>query len=120
MASLDIFGAIATTGTAAVVVGVIAAVYPGTLAERVRIVGALAIWFGVVVVLTTLGVFDPVRGFGVPALGLAIIVPMVVIAFVVMSSGERFAGVMAMPMPALIATHVLRVLGLMFLLLWSD
>jgi hypothetical protein len=61
-----------------------------------------------------------VRGFGVPALGLAIIVPMAVIAFVAMSSTERLGRVMAMPMPALIATHVLRVLGLMFLQLWSD
>jgi hypothetical protein len=119
MASLDIIGAIVATATAAIVVGSLAAVYPGTPAHRVRIVIAFTAWFALVVLLTAFDVFDPVRGFGVPALGLAIIVPIAVLAFAALGSADRFARVAAIPMPALIATHILRVLGLQFLLLWS-
>ena len=40
-------------------------------------------------------------------------------AFVATSSGERLQRVLAIPMPALILTHVLRILAVQFLLLWS-
>jgi hypothetical protein len=120
MALLDIIAAVAATATAAVVVGVIGVVYPGTLVERVRIVVAFAVWFVLIVVLAALNVFDPFRGFGVPALGFAVVVPMVVMALAARSSAERLARVMAMSMTALIAIHVLRILGLEFLLLWSG
>jgi hypothetical protein len=119
MALLDMIGAIVATGTAAIVVGSLAAVYPGSPAQRVRIIVAFTAWFVLVVLLSVFDVFDPVRGFGVPALGFAVIVPIVVLAFAALGSADRFARVSAIPMPALIAVHILRILGLQFLLLWS-
>ncbi len=119
MASLDILAAIALTASAAILVGTIVAIYPGTLAARLRIAGVFAVWFVLVALSSALGLLDPVKGLGVPALGVAIVAPIAVIVFAVASSRQRLAHVMAMPMPALIATHVLRVLGLLFLLLWS-
>ena len=120
MASLDVIAAIAATATAAVVVGTIAAIYPGTLTARLRILAAFAIWFVLVVLLAAFGVFDPVRGFGVPALGIAVAGSMAVIAVLALSSPERASRVAVLPMAPLIAVHVLRILGLMFLLLWSS
>ena len=80
---------------------------------------AFALWFTLVVLASGFGLLDPVKGFGVPALGFAIVVPIVVMAFVATSSGERLQRVLAIPMPALILTHVLRILAVQFLLLWS-
>ncbi len=119
MASLDIIGAITMTAAAAVLVGTIAAAYPGPLPARLRLIAAFALWFTLVVLASGLGLPDPVTGFGVPALGFAIVVPIVVMAFVATSSGERLQRVLAIPMPALILTHVLRILAVQFLLLWS-
>ncbi|MFZ0125798.1 MAG: hypothetical protein WAL48_16645 [Xanthobacteraceae bacterium] len=119
MASLDVIGAITMTAAAAFLVGTIAAVYPGPLPARLRLIGAFALWFTLVVLASGLGLLDPVTGFGVPALGFAIVVPIVVMAFVATSSGERLQRVLALPMPALILTHVLRILAVQFLLLWS-
>ena len=119
MASLDIVGAVSLTGAAAFLVGTIAAAYPATLSARLRVIAAFALWFILIVLASGLDLLDPVKGFGMPALGFAIAVPIVVMAFVATSSGERWARVLAIPMPPLIATHVLRILAVQFLLLWS-
>ena len=70
MASLDIIGAISLTGAAAFLVGTIAAVYPATLSARLRVIGAFALWFTLIVLASGLDLLDPVKGFGMPALGL--------------------------------------------------
>jgi putative effector of murein hydrolase LrgA (UPF0299 family) len=119
MASLDVIAAIDITATAAVLVGTIAAAYPGPLPARLRIVGAFVLWFTLVVLASGFDLLDPVKGFGMPALAFAFLIPMVAIAFAATSTAERWQRVLAIPMAALILTHVLRVLGVEFLMLWS-
>jgi len=119
MASLDIIGAISLTAAAAFLVGTIAAAYPATLAERLRVIAGFALWFTLIVLASAFDLLDPVKGFGVPALGFAIVVPIAVMAFAAIGSGERRQRVRAIPMPALILPHVLRILAIQFLLLWS-
>jgi hypothetical protein len=119
MASLDIIGAITMTAAAAFLVGTIAAAYPATLSARLRVIGAFALWFTLIVLASGIGLLDPVKGFGVAALGFAIVLPIVVMAFAATGSAERWQRVLAIPMPALILTHVLRILAVQFLLLWS-
>jgi hypothetical protein len=119
MASLDIIGAISLTAAAAFLVGTIAAVYPATLSARLRVIAAFALWFALVVLVSGLDLLDPVKGFGVPALGFAIVIPIAVMAFAAAGSGERWRHVLAIPMPALILPHMLRILAIQFLLLWS-
>lgn len=120
MASLDIIGSIDITAAAAVLVGTIATAYPAPLPARLRVVAAFALWFTLIVLASALDLLDPVKGFGVPALGFAIVVPIAVMAFAAAGGGERWQRVLAIPMPALIATHVLRILAVQFLLLWST
>jgi hypothetical protein len=120
MASVDIIGAITTTAAAAFLVGTIAAAYPGPLPARLRIIAGFALWFTLIVLASALDLLDPVKGFGVPALGFAILVPIAVMAFAAAGSGERWQQVRAIPMPALILPHVLRILAIQFLLLWTG
>jgi hypothetical protein len=120
MASLDIIGAITTTAAAAFLVGTIAAAYPGPLLARLRIIAGFALWFTLIVLASALDLLDPVKGFGVPALGFAILVPIAVMAFAAAGGGERWQQVRAIPMPALILPHVLRILAIQFLLLWTG
>src|SRR5215472_5689438 len=110
MASLDIIGAITMTAAAAFLVGTIAVAYPASLAERLRVIAGFALWFTLIVLASALGLLDPVKGFGVPALGFAIVVPIAAMAFAAAGNGERWQRVLATPMPALIVTHVLRIL----------
>jgi hypothetical protein len=120
MASVDIIGAITTTAAAAFLVGTIAAAYPGPLPARLRIIAGFALWFTLIVLASALDLLDPVKGFGVPALGFAILVPIAVMAFAAAGSGERWQQVRAIPMPAVILPHVLRILAIQFLLLWTG
>jgi hypothetical protein len=120
MASVDIIGAITTTAAAAFLVGTIAAAYPGPLPARLRIIAGFALWFTLIVLASALDLLDPVKGFGVPALGFAILVPIAVMAFAAAGSGERWQQVRAIPMPAVILPHVLRILAIQFLLLWTS
>jgi hypothetical protein len=120
MASLDIIGAITVTAAAAFLVGTIAAAYPATLPARLRVIAGFALWFTLIVLASALDLLDPVKGFGVPALGFAIVVPIAVMAFAAAGSGERWQQVRAIPMPALILPHVLRILAIQFLLLCTE
>ena len=101
MASLDVIAAIDITATAAVLVGTIAAAYPGPLPARLRIVGAFVLWFTLVVLASGFDLLDPVKGFGMPALAFAFLIPMVAIAFAATSTAERWQRVLAIPMAAL-------------------
>ena len=119
MASLDIIGAISLTGAASFLVGTIATAYPATLSARLRVIAGFALWFTLIVLASALDLLDPVKGFGVPALGFAIVIPIAAMAFAAAGSGARWQQVRAIPMPALILPHVLRILAIQFLLLWT-
>src|SRR5262249_54088507 len=96
----------------------IAAAYPATLAERLRVIAGFALWFTLIVLASAFDLLDPVKGFGVPALGFAIVIPIAVMAFAAIGSRERWQRVRAIPMPALILPPVLRLLAIRFLLWW--
>ena len=115
--SLDLITAIDLTACAAIVVGTLALVYPGPLRSRARLAIGFAAWFAAIATLCGLGVFHPVTGTGTIGLGVAIVGPALVVLAIVASSAERRDRVLSMPLAPLIGVHVVRVLGLNFLLL---
>lgn len=116
----DILSAIETTASAAIVVAFVSVAVSGTASGRMRAAVILAAWFAVVVALGATGALNLRTELGVPALGVAVVLPIAVLCFAFLGIAPVRAAVSAMPLPALIAVHVLRILGVLFLLLHAK
>jgi hypothetical protein len=115
---IDIFGAIFLTSLFAVFVGVLMTADSFGSSGRVRFAVVAAIWFFSVGILAGLGVFL-VPGTGTLAVGAAVFMP-VGGALVAAAGSAQFRHlVLNIPMPALVAVHAGRILGVFFLLLLS-
>src|SRR5271166_3224305 len=66
---------IALTVSAAVVVAFLSHALARTRLGRLTVGGVLAAWFALVLAIGASGALDPVRGFGVPALGATVALP---------------------------------------------
>jgi hypothetical protein len=120
MPSLDLYGAIALTAAAAVFIFALAAVEPDPPAGRVRIAAVLGAWFALIAIAAALHVFENGSGFGTPALGDAVVVPVVALAYAGLRSPAVHATVLRLPVPLLIGVHAFRVLGIFFVLLYAQ
>ncbi len=116
--SLDLIGLLLLTGVSAVAIIVPAIWYvrgPGGAA----LLAAHILWFAIVVALAGTGVLSWGLEFGAPLVALSIAVPIVVIVVLAtLVPGSRRA-LAAIPLPALIALHGIRILGFLFLLLFA-
>jgi hypothetical protein len=119
MPTHDLIGAIELTASAAILVGALAAIQPESVA-RLRVAALLGGWFALVVVAAALQLFDPHIGLGAPAMGFAVLAPVVALAYAARRSPAIQAAVLAAPAPLLIGIHVVRVLGVSFVLLYAE
>src|SRR5438876_308112 len=119
MPSFDLIGAIELTASAAVLAGSLAAVQLDP-AARLRVGVLIGGWFVLIATLAAFQVFDPYRGLGAPAMGIAVLAPVLAFAYALRRSPAVDAAVLAAPVPVLIAIHVVRVLGLSFVLLYAS
>jgi hypothetical protein len=120
MPSFDLIGAIALTASAAVMIGSVAAIQPEPPTARLRVGATLGGWFALIVALGALHVFDPDLGLGAPAMGIAVLAPVIVLAYAARRSPTVEAAMLAVPVPLLIGIHIVRVLGLFFVLLYAQ
>lgn len=117
--SLDLLGLVPLTAISAPAIGLPALWYaraPGGIA----LLAAHILWFLVVVALAASGALAWGLKFGAPLLGLSIvtsIVVVVVLATVVPATSRALA---AIPLPALIGVHAIRIVGFLFLLLLAT
>jgi hypothetical protein len=119
MPSFDLIGAIELTASAAIVIGSLAAIQPGSATPQLRVGAVLGGWFALVVTAAALRLFDPYVGLGAPALGFAVLAPVVVLTYAASRLPAAHAAAEAVPTPLLIAVNVVRVLGLSFVLLYA-
>jgi hypothetical protein len=114
----DILSAAALTVGAAIVAGFLAS----AMAEegrRTALLAAFGAWFAVVLAIGATGALSPAGG-GVAGLGLAVAVPIVALIgawFALPSARNAMA---ATALPALIAVNAIRVLGVLFVILYAD
>jgi hypothetical protein len=114
---LDIIGSIALTALA--VTGSAALILASPLDDRakLRLAGVTGAWFVAMVGLAAAGLFSAASRVGTPAIGLAVVVPvLIVVASAVLGSRTR-AVILGIPLTLLVAIHVGRLLGVFFLLL---
>ena len=120
MPNFDLIGAIELTASAAILIGGFALAQPEQAGLRRRTVALLGAWFALAVAGGALGIFDPYRGLGTPVQGIAVLAPVLLLAYAGLYSRSVHAALMSAPISLVIGLHVVRVLGLSFVLLYAN
>ena len=117
---LEVLSTIGLTGSAAIIISFLAFAMAETPRGRLTVTGVLAAWFALVVMIGASAALDPVRGFGVPALGLTVGLPVAALVSAFFAFGPIRAATLAAPLPALVAVNAIRILpGWLFVLLYA-
>jgi len=123
---LDLIGAIALGIGSAIAVGALALSLGPTLSQKVRIAAVLTAWLGIVMVLGATGALhseltDPIgiRAGATARLGLAVVMPIAAISAAVLFIRSLKERVIAMPTASLVGVNIIRVLGILFVILYS-
>jgi hypothetical protein len=110
---------IALTVGASIVVAFLSHALARTALGRLTVAGVLAAWFALVLAIGAAGALDPVRGFGVPALGLTVALPVAALGGAFFAFRPMRDAMLAMPLPALVAVNAIRSLGVIFVVLFA-
>ena len=86
---------------------------------RIAVLIALGAWFVLVLALGATGALSPAGG-GAPALGLTIVLPVAALVSAYFAFPSVRNAMTTTPLPALIAVHVIRLLGVLFLVLYAE
>ena len=116
----DILSAVGLTAGAAVLVATLSFMLSGTVQGRLRAAVLLAAWFAVVVLLGAADALGQDHGTGPPGLGAAVILPVAALCLIMFRTEQTRHTMSAVPLAVLIAVHGVRVLGVIFLLLYAE
>jgi hypothetical protein len=115
----DILSTIGLTASASLVIGFLAYAMAETPRGRLTVAGVLVAWFVLVLAIGAGGALDPARGLGVPALGLTVALPVAALVCAFFLLAPIRAALLAAPLPALVAINTLRILGVIFVILYA-
>jgi hypothetical protein len=115
---LDLLAAMELTLSAVIVVSALAIGFGDTAVRRIRLGAGLGAWFVVVVALAATEAFHYQGRIGVSGLGLAVVLPIVILSVTVLRSAALRQALDTIPLSLLIGVNVVRVLGVMFVLLY--
>src|SRR5260370_29958200 len=111
--TFDLLATIGLTASAAVVVATYVALVGSSLTQRVTIGAAMALWFIGVLWIGVPG------NLSTPLLGAAVLIPVAVFSVIGFGSFASRSWLQSAPLPALIALHAIRLLGVLFVLLYA-
>ena len=94
---LEILSTIGLTVSASLVIGFLAYLMAETPRGRLIVASALAAWFVLVLAIGAGGALDPTRGFGVPALGFTVALPVAALVGAFFASGSIRTAMLATP-----------------------
>jgi hypothetical protein len=115
----DVVSTIEATASAAILCALLSLALAATPRGRLRVAGALTVWFTAVVFLGASGALNPLSGAGTPGLGLAVTLPLAVLCFAFLGYAPTRDAISQVPLAVLIAVNIPRVEGVAFLLLHS-
>ncbi len=117
---LEVLSTMGLTVSALLVMGFLTYAMAETPRGRLTVAGLLIAWFALVLAIGAGGALDPVRGFGVPALGITVALPIAALVGAFFAPGPIRTAVAASPLPALVAVNAIRILpGWLFVLLYA-
>ena len=114
----DILSAAELTLSASIAVGFLSWAMALSVGGRLTVLLALGAWFVVVLAIGATGALSPVGG-GAPALGLTVVLPVAALVSAYFALPSVRNAMTATPLPTLIAVHAIRLLGIMFLVLYA-
>lgn len=115
----DILSTIGLTASASLIISFLAYAMAETPRGRLTVAGVLIAWFVLVLAIGAGGALDPARGLGVPALGLTVVLPVVALVCAFFAFPRIRAALMATPLSALVAINTIRILGVIFVMLYA-
>jgi hypothetical protein len=115
---IDIIGAISLTAIFGLCCAVLIGAAPVGNASRMRLSALALAWFAAAGLLGATGVFSA-PGIGTPAIGLAVLMPVVVFLVSAARSPAVRSVALRTPLAGLVGVHAARVLGVFFVLLFE-
>src|SRR5260370_7212252 len=101
------------TGSATVVVATFVALFGSSLTQRILIGTGMGLWFFGVLFAGASGTISSLQ------LGAAVLIPIALMSVIGFASPSARARLEIAPLPALIAPHAVRILGVLFVLLYA-
>ena len=117
--NIDLIGSVELTASAAIMIAALSIGFGSTAAARIRIAAWLTAWFVVVVILAATRALYYEGGLGVPGLGIAVALPIALLCIVVARTQALREEFHRVPLWLLVGVHVVRSLGISFILLYT-
>jgi hypothetical protein len=111
--TFDLLSTVGITAGATVLVATFVALFGSSLTQRLSIGAAMALWF-----IGVLGIGAP-GTVSTPVLAAAVLIPVGVLSVIGFGSLLGRGRLQLAPLPALIALHAIRLLGVLFILLYA-
>jgi hypothetical protein len=111
--TFDLLSTVGITAAATVLVATFVALFGSSLTQRISIGVAMALWFTGVLWIGTPGTIS------ISLLGAAAVIPVVVFSVIGFGSSLGRGRLQSVPLPALIALNGIRLLGILFVLLYA-
>lgn len=115
----DLLGSIELTATAAIAIAALSIGFGSNAAIRLRIATWLSGWFVLVVILGATRALYYEHGLGSPGLGMAVVLPIVVLCLSVARVKFLRENFHRVPLWLLIGVHTIRLLGVSFIILYA-
>src|SRR5712692_1588933 len=117
--NIDLIGSIELTASVAIVIAALSIGFGANATTRFRAAVGLSAWFVLVVILAATRALYYEHGLGAPGLGIAVALPIAVLCIVVASVKSLREGFRRVPLWLLVGVHTVRVLGIMFVILYA-
>jgi hypothetical protein len=115
----ETLSAIALTIGASIVVAFLSHALARTSLGRLTVARVLAGWFALVLAIGATGALSPGDGAGVPGLGLSVALPVAALVGAFLAFRPIRDAMLAIPLPALVAVNAIRILGVIFVVLFA-
>lgn len=115
----ETLSAIALTAAASIAIAFLSHAFARTSRGRLSVAAVFAAWFALVLVIGATGALNPAGGFGVPALGLTVALPVAALVGAFAAAPTIRDAMLAIPLPAIVAVNAIRILGVMFVILYA-
>jgi hypothetical protein len=106
-----------TVGSTIVIV-FLSSMLSSTVRQRVLVAAGLALWFCLVMAAGATGILARPIGPGIPGVGIAVLIPIVVLTLLVLGTTRGRALVRQARLSSLVGVHSVRVLGITFVMLY--
>jgi hypothetical protein len=114
----DLLSTAELTASSAIVVFFLSSILSNTARQRGLVAAALAGWFCLVLAAGATGALAQPVGPGIPGVGLAVLIPILLLSVLVLGTPRGRDLVRRAPLAALVGVHTIRVLGIAFVLLY--